>query len=195
MLAMALSQPVMAQNGAMGMTMNKNEMMETTLRSWPRASQMAARAMMEKYGQPAEMTESMMVWNATGQWKRTVVYKEEARHLFPGPHTDVMQQFVNYKVPPDMVDELARFDGSVVVNRTNGELSARCDQEAANILALNLAHKNITDHLSVDEARRMYGEQIMALKAGRPAPLTERLMFSMMEAGNTADPDKPLGGM
>lgn len=69
-----------------------------------------------------------------------------------------------------------------------GELSARCDKEAANFLALNLADEIVRKKRSVTDARRMYGEQIMALKAGKPAPYTDRLMFDMMM--NTNDPDR-----
>lgn len=189
-MTMTPLQSVSAQNAGM----DKKRMAEQMLTSWPQASQMAAKMMMEQYGPPAETTESMLIWNKTGPWKRTIIYNYEVQHNFPGPHTDVMQQFIDYRVPPDMVDELAEFDGSVVVNRTNGEISARCDLEAANFLALNLAHQVATGKLSVEAARKMYGEQITAKKAGQPAPLTERLDFTV-PSGGTADPDKPLGGM
>ena len=36
----------------------------------------------------------------------------------------------------------------------------------------------------------MYGEQIMMMKAGKPAPYTEKLMFTP-PMGGTADPDHP----
>ena len=109
-------------------------------------------------------------------------------HDFPGPHTDVMQQFIDYKAPASIYDELAAHDGSVVLERTTGEMSARCDKEAANFLALNLADDIVTGKRSVQEARNMYGEQIMAMKANRSAPYTEKLMFSARP--NTSDPDQ-----
>ena len=79
------------------------------------------------------------------------------------------------------------------VERTKGELSARCDKEGANFLALNLAHDIVTGKQTVEGARKMYGEQIMAMKAMKPAPYTERLMFGMMS--NTGDADRPLSAM
>jgi len=163
---------------------------EKMMKAWPKASKEAARAMSAKYGKPMYMNEHMAMWGKAGPWKRTVVYSHEVQHAFPGPHTDVMQQWIDYRVPPAMYDELAAFDGSVVVERTNGEMSARCDKEAANLLAINLAHEIVTGKRTAEDARRMYGEQIMAMKAGRPAPYTERLMVAMMSA--TADPDQPL---
>jgi hypothetical protein len=39
----------------------------------------------------------------------------------------------------------------------------------------------------------MYGEQIMAMKAGKPAPYTERLMFQPPRS--TTDPDMPVMSM
>lgn len=38
------------------------------------------------------------------------------------------------------MSELVRFDGSVIIDRTAGEVAARCDMEAMNILTLNLVH-------------------------------------------------------
>jgi hypothetical protein len=105
----------------------------------------------------------MLLWHKNGPWKRTIVNKEEVDHDFPMPHKDVMEQFVNYKVPPEKFDELAKYDGSVIVERTKGELSARCDKEEANFLALNLANDIIQGKKSVDEAREFYGESIKKL--------------------------------
>ncbi len=66
-----------------------------------------------------------------------------------------------------MYDDLAMYDGSVVLERTSGEISARCDKEGANFLALNLAHDIVTGKRSVQDARKMYGEQAIAMMAGR----------------------------
>lgn len=159
---------------------------------WPAPSREAIRFMMEKYGPPAAITPAMALWEKTGPWKRTIVFATEVPHEFPMHHTDVMQQWIDYKAPPELYDELARYDGSVVLERTSGEISARCDKEAANFLALNLTHEIVTGKRNVEEARRTYAEQIMAMKAKRPAPYTQRLMFQAPAAGATGDPDRPV---
>ncbi|MGQ0699867.1 MAG: hypothetical protein ACT4PZ_16690 [Panacagrimonas sp.] len=164
----------------------------TAMQDWPEASRAAALFMMDKYGPPAAVTEDMAVWGKTGRWKRTVVYRTEVLHNFPMPHTDVMQQWVDYKAPAETHDDLARYDGSVVVERTSGEISARCESEGANFLALNLADEIVTGKRSVSEARRMHGAQIVAMKATLPAPYTEKLRFALGEA--TQDPDQALAG-
>ena len=159
---------------------------------WPAASREAIRFMMEKYGPPAAIAPAMALWAKTGPWKRTIVFAAEVPHEFPMHHTDVMQQWIDYKAPPELYDELSRYDGSVVLERTSGEISARCDKEAANFLALNLAHEIVTGKRSVEEARRTYAEQIMAMKAKRPAPYTQRLIVQVPAAGATGDPDRPV---
>jgi hypothetical protein len=166
--------------------------MESMMRGWSTASREAVMFMTEKYGPPAAVSADMAVWGPTGPWKRTVVYAKAVQHNFPMPHPDVMQQWVDFKAPLDKYDELAMYDGSVVLERTTGEISARCDKEPANFLAVNLAHDIVTGKRSVQDARQEYGAQIKAKMAGRAAPLTDRLMFNM---NNTSDPDVALPGM
>lgn len=164
--------------------------MERMMQAWPKASREAVEFMTKKYGPPAAMTSGMAVWGKTGPWKRTIVYGTEVPHNFPAPHPDVMQQFIDYKAPASMYDELAQYDGSVVLERTSGEMSARCDKEGANFLALNLANDIVTGKRSVADARKMYGEQVMAMKAKKSAPYTEKLLFEV--SGDTRDPDQAL---
>ncbi len=181
-LLFGTSEPASAQMGRM----NKAQVMKMTS-AWPKASQDAIAFMTSKYGAPAAMTSDMVIWGRTGPWKRTIVYKVEHPHAFPGPHTDVMQQWIDYKVSPGMHDKLAMYDGSVVVERTTGEISARCDKEGANFLALNLADEIVNGKRSVEDARTMYGQQIMLMKAMKPAPYTAKLLFHTMMG--TGDPD------
>ncbi len=116
------------------------------IKSWPEASQMAAKDMMDKYkyGKPNETTPHMLIWYNNGPWKKTTIYDVETRHIFPVDHTDVMEQVIDYKVPSNKFSALAEYDGSVSVHRTDGEISAKCDMEGANFLALNLANDVIT---------------------------------------------------
>jgi hypothetical protein len=45
-------------------------------------------------------------------------------------------------------------------------MAARCDKEAANFLALNLAHDILTGERTVDEARAFYGDTMQAVMGG-----------------------------
>ena len=163
---------------------------ERLISKWPELSKKAAMEMMQKYGIPDEATPTRLRWNDNGPWKWTEVSGTVVDHHFPMPHPDLLEQAIDYKVPPEMFDELAMYDGSVIAERTKGQLSARCDKEPANFLALNLAHEIVTGKRNVEEARAEYARQIQAVMNNQPAPLTEKLMFSP-QSGNSGDPDKP----
>ncbi len=166
---------------------------EQILTGWGETPQTVARRTIGKYGPPNEATPSRLIWFENTPWKRTIVYRDEVPHNFPKPHTDLLEQFIDYRVPPERFSDLAAYDGSVVAERTKGELSARCDQEPMNFLALNLAHDVIIGRRSAEDARREYAEQATAFMLKREAPYTERLLFDVARGG-TADLDKPKVG-
>lgn len=144
---------------------------------WPEASKKAANEMMEKYGQPDEMTAMELIWRDNEPWIRTVVYGYEIDHNWPAPHKDVLEQVINYDVPPDLFDDLAHYDGSVIAERTKGELSARCHSEFANLIALNLANDVIQATKTVEDARTAYTEAVKAHMAGDTPEIAQKLTF------------------
>lgn len=160
------------------------------IKDWPDTAKKAAEAMTEKYGQPDEMTDTMLVWHENGPWLRTIVYKEEVDHDFPVPHKDVLEQVISYEVPPDKYDDLAMYDGSVIAERTKGELSARCDQEVANYLALNLADDIVKDEKSVEEAREFYAETIKQVLQGQEPEYVTSLRFEPPPVQQARDSDE-----
>ena len=181
--ASALQTP--AEAGGNGLTMASS-----VIPAWPAKSQEVAKKMIAKYGQPNEVTASMLVWDSNGPWKRTIVYRDPIPHNFPVPHPDMLEQFVDYRVPVEKYSDLAAYDGSVIAERTKGEMSARCDKEEMNMLALNLAHDISTGKRSVQEAREFYAATAMAFMKGQKSPYTQGLLFKAAR-GSTADPDKP----
>ncbi len=156
--------------------------------TWPMMSQAAVKEIVGKYGPPNEALDSRLIWYNNGPWKRTICYRDEVPHHFPNPHSDVVESVIDYRVPPEKFSELAHFDGSVIVERTKGEVSARCDMEAANFLAINLMHDIVTGKLTADEARTVYTETAAAYVVSRSAPLAEGLQFPLPHA-QTNDPD------
>ena len=160
---------------------------------WPAKTQEVATTTMAKYGAPNEVTGTMLVWNNNGPWKKTIIHKEPVQHNFPMAHLDLLEQFVDYSVPADKYDQLALYDGSVVVARTVGEMSARCDKEEANFLALNLAHDIATGKKNVEEARAYYARSIKEMMQGKMDPYLQKLHFSV--GGDTKFPDQKAAGM
>ncbi|MCA1577077.1 MAG: hypothetical protein LC794_06905 [Acidobacteria bacterium] len=187
---------VLAVLGLNGLTLSHSSQTERKVKdegavdriiaSWKSKPQEVARKTIAKYGQPHEATASRLIWHNTGPWKRTELVNEEIPHHFPKPHHDMLYQAINYRVPPDKFDELAAYDGSVIAERTKGELAARCDLEEANFLALNLAHDIISGKKSVDEARKFYAE---AMRAMKHSEYKQGLLFQVVRT-EQGDPDK-----
>lgn len=188
--ASALAKEALGRGGERGSHGQVDSVLvEELTKEWPSVPRKAADMMIEQYGQPNEATQSRLIWFGNGPWLRTILYRDEIPHNFPKPHTDVLEQFVNYRVPPEKFDELAAFDGSIVIERTKGEASARCDMEAMNILALNLMHDIVTGQRTVEEARSFYADAARDFMMNRPVPYTERLNFDPRASG-TADADR-----
>ncbi len=166
---------------------------EQLIADWPDAPKRGARQMLEQYGSPNEATPTKLFWYRNGPWKRTIVTRDVVTHNFPAPHSDFLTQYIDYRVPPDTFDEIARFDGSCLVDRTSGEAGARCDSEAANTITLNLMHDIVTGKTSVDEARQTFGEVMVAYTLGRSAPYAEGLQFDLPQGG-THDEDEAVIG-
>jgi hypothetical protein len=160
----------------------------TMIGTWPEESREAAQLVIDQYGEPDEITETQLIWHQPGPWKRIVASKAFYQHDFPAPHIDAVESVIDYRVPPDKVTPLAEFDGSVIVERTAGEVSARCHDEQANFLALNLMHDIVTGDKSVQEARAYYAKEFADYRRKLPTPYMERLHFTP-DVGTTADPD------
>ena len=159
------------------------------IEDWPEESREAARLVINKYGEPDEATESELIWHQPGPWKRIVATKTFYRHNFPAPHIDAVESVIDYRVPTDKFADLAKFDGSVIVERTAGEVSARCHDEEANFLALNLMHDIVTGAKTVDEARQYCTKEFVDYRRGKPTPYMQGLRFQP-GGHDAADPDR-----
>jgi hypothetical protein len=109
-------------------------------------------------------------------------------HQFPAPHFDSVESVLDYRVPPEQFTPLAQFDGSVIAERTAGEVSARCHDEQANFLALNLMHDIVAGAKGVEEARAYYAEEFLDARRKQPTAYMEQLRFQ--PGTDTADPDQ-----
>ncbi len=164
------------------------------IKDWPAAPKKVAEKLIDNYGEPNEATPTKMFWYNTGSFTRIILTKDEIIHNFPTPHTDFLTEYIKYKVPADKAAELVEFDGSVFIDRTAGEVGARCDHEAYNILTLNLVHEIVQGEKTVEEARKLYAETAAAFTMGRPAPYAEKLLFEL-PTEDTTDPDtRVIGG-
>jgi len=147
-----------------------------------------ARKVIDKYGKPDGVTPKRLIWYDNGPWKRTVMRPDGADHAFPDHHVDYLEQVIEYRVPTDRTDEIIKFDGSVTIRRTRGELSAECHGEAANFLALNLTHDILEGDKTVAQARDVYSEIYARKNAGDKPDYIQGLQFDVPN-GDQTDPD------
>ena len=158
------------------------------LAQWPEAAREAAQLVVDTYGEPEMATAAELTWTNVGTWKRIVAQRAYWAHDFPAPHTDSVETFVDYEVPADLYADIAKFDGSVMLERTTGEASARCHDEQANRLALNLMHDIVIGAKDVEQARAYYATEFLAGKGDGPTPYMDKLNFEPMT--DAADPDE-----
>ena len=158
------------------------------LEKWSTEQKNTVYKLVQKYGLPNEVSWSKITWYNNGPWKRTIVHRHTVPHNTPTPHLDYLEQTIDYKVPVASFDEIATFDGSLYPDRTAGEATAKCDQEAANFMALNLMHDIVTGKRTAQNARQaaVEIEKDFRLK-GKYSPYTTGFLFP--KQSQTADPD------
>jgi hypothetical protein len=157
--------------------------------SWSAKTREAATKLVAKYGQPDVAGDRMLIWYDKGPYHKIALSRDEQPHDFPMPHTDFLASTVKYRAPLDKLDDLAMYDGSVWFHRTRGELTAQCDMEELNNLALNLANDVATGKRTVEDARAFYAKTAMEFKQGKSSPYTSGLLFQPVP--NAADVDQP----
>jgi len=158
------------------------------LGAWPSASRRVAVELVSKYGPPHDIAAQALTWHGNGPWKRTVLHRTGAKHNFPLPHEDILEQTVSYRVPNEKIDKLVAYDGSLIVDRTRGELTAHCDSEAQNNIMLNLADDIVTGQRTVDEALGYHAQMVRAIQTHVHETYPLKLKFKPQSNAQAADP-------
>jgi len=163
---------------------------QKNLVGWPKLSVAVAADLITRYGMPRESGAERLVWYDNGPWKRTVLHREQIPHNFPYPHADILEQTVNYRVPLDKIAALVRYDGSLVVDRTRGELTVHCNDERMNTLTLNIANDIVTGDRTLEQALAYHAQVVRGVQIGEPETYPYQLRFKPSRAAETADPDE-----
>jgi hypothetical protein len=148
------------------------------LPGWPVELQVLAAHLVTRYGEPQELTSRSLTWYDKGPWKRTVLYREGDLHRFPLSHRDVLWQTINYKVPLDKVVALMSYDGSILIDRTRGELTVHCDNEEDNTLTFNIANDIVTGQDTVEQAMAYHAQVIEGMRIHDPETYPQKLRFA-----------------
>lgn len=165
--------------------------LDSVLNDWPARPRLAVHEMTAKYGLPQGITSQALVWHEPGPYKRIMVTRDEIPHDFPKPHMDYLEHTIEFDVPAEYASEVVAFDGSITINRTAGEVSARCDLEGHNILTLNLMRDIVQKGKSAEIARREFGEIVVQDVAGKHPAYVEELQFEP-EGRSARFPDEPV---
>lgn len=156
--------------------------LEKATSGWPERPRLGAAQMWSQYGTPDQMTSDKLIWKNKGPFKRITVTKKEDHHDFPLPHMDYMEHTVAFNVPDEKAGEISKFDGSATFDRTQGELSGRCDLEGHNILTLNLAHDIAMGKRDAQSARKEFGRIVTEDIQGKNPPYVTALQFQPVKA-------------
>lgn len=162
---------------------------ESIILHWPTFSYRLARMMLSKYGQPMESSDHRLTWLDNGPWKKTVVYRKSPKERVLTGDGGRLAQSVAYRVPPDRLGDLGRFDMDLEADKEAGRLTAISDSESENFLILNLADEVIQGRRSPKSAKDFRREQLRLRDAGKTSPYLEKLLF--VGAGAGLDPESP----
>ncbi len=140
--------------------------------NWPDASRRLADLMIERHGPPDRSTFERVIWWGEGNWKRISVEKSGG--------TEALVQTVRYVVPREMVGPIGEFGRGVHFDAFSNELIAKGDDEALNILALNIANEIAVGRKTVAEGADFYDKTAALRDAGKSSMYTEGLLFDPM---------------
>ncbi|HTY49938.1 MAG TPA: hypothetical protein VMB48_09630 [Steroidobacteraceae bacterium] len=158
------------------------------LKDWPVERQTLAARLVTQYGEPQEVSARVITWYDNGPWRRTQLYRAGTVHKFPLPHLDVLWQTISYRVPASKVAALVAYDGSILVDRTRGEITVHCDTEAANFITLNIAHGIITGDDTAEQAQAHHAQIVEGMRIGEPEEYPQHLVFKPPRPESAADP-------
>ena len=152
---------------------------EALISSWPKESEKLARVLIKRHGNPHEAMPSMLLWHYTEPWLRTIVHRDGVHHNFPKAHLDLLEQVISYQVPVDRIVEIAKYDGSVSINQTAGEVTVRCEDESMNFVTANLMHLIAINQIDATTARRRHLQIVMGMRIGWQDEMCLGLQFTI----------------
>lgn len=166
-----------AQADAAGATVDRRALSEATIAQWSDISAQAARRVMEEYGTPDEVHHDYLVWNNNEPWRRTIVLNKSPLFV-EGDELGVIEQTIELSLSPMQAANMAAFDGRVVYNPRNQELSASSDREENNYLRLNIAQDVVKGAMRPDQARNSYARILNLEESGKSSPYMVGLRFT-----------------
>lgn len=143
---------------------------EPIVAAWPEPSRRTALAMIEKLGEPHRADGDSLTWIGIYRGRRTVIRRSSTGE-------GMVEQTVLYRVPPEKVGELTRFDERLRIDRKASELSARTESVRTSFLVLNLAHEVASGFKTAENAREVRDRELRLAAAGKSSRYRDGLIF------------------
>lgn len=157
---------------------------------WPQSSIVAAKELITKYGNPTEVTSDKLIWRNFAPFKEIIVHRNLYSSYFPLLHQNAVEHVIDYKAASDRVTNVWNYNGSVVLDRTQGQMSSFGPNEEMNVLSMNLTHKIMSGEINEDRAKVIHGQETLDFLNGEKSSLTQSLLFGTQI--NTADAGEPV---
>ena len=150
-----------------GVELDEQMKPEDSLKNWKHEDAKGyAEKLIKEYGQPDEVTETMLKWNKLGSFgegeKETYIIDESIPHAFPKPHRDYVYTVMEIKVPSDMLDTLGHVTGSIIYDGLKETVTARCGSLYANAATMGFVRDMVDGKVPVEDgpAKKEYAERI-----------------------------------
>ena len=138
-----------------------------SLKNWKhKDAKKYAEKLIEEYGQPDEVTQTMLKWNTLGSFGKgemeTFILDESIPHSFPGPHRDYVYTVMKIKVPSDKLDTLGHVTGSIIYDGLKETITARCGSLYANAATMGFVRDLVEGKVPAKDAvaKKEYAKRI-----------------------------------
>lgn len=147
---------------------------KSVIAGWPAQPRALASVFLERLGRPDRATPSRMVWADRQPWSEVVVFRDPMTSARPA---HLLEAVAYGAVSRARRREFAALGLGTAYDPDTGELSARTNGEATNLLALNLADEVLRGRRSAADARLFYDSTLGLALSGKSSPYMSRLLF------------------
>jgi hypothetical protein len=162
------------------------------MKEWSVGPRQAAQQIRSKYGEPSEGSMHMLAWENKDPWRRIEVRNEEVEHKFPKKHTECTLFTLEHSFPSEKTKDLVELNGSMLFDKTKGQVIIRAKDEQTAITELNIANNLAQGVLSLEDAKQLAAQEIQKVEQALPSQYSQKLAFRPKKS---ADPGEPVTSM
>jgi hypothetical protein len=168
--------------------MEPDKVVEKWTKEWADGPKKSVEELMKKHGPPTDGSSNMLIWQDKAPWKEIRVKNEEVKHDFPEEHKESCIFVIEQKVPPEKVGEIAKLNGSMMVDTTKGQTELRAENEQMAMLELNAANELIQGK-DIEEVKSSLKEDAQKAKKGKQVEKAQKLMLKKQQHKQEEQPD------